>query len=293
MGKSTARLFRDEHQKEIVRRFDKICYRHNRWDVWSNFITMVAIEISNAVDSGHAEHRGEMYRNIAKQYDAAEMQLFAEMFAEIVAGMEQNPDQDFLGELFMCLDLGNEHRGQFFTPYCICKMMAQINSPNLKELIAERGWISVSDPACGAGALLVAFANMCRQPDIDVNYQTSVLFVAQDIDFTVGCMCYIQLSLMGCAGYVVIDDSLLHPSTSYDEHGLLPKDTENVWYTPFFFRTEWHMRRMGAMMDYHFRQIEAQSPADAPVEMPVAAPINEPEPESVFGETKHGQLTLF
>ena len=60
----------------------------------------------------------------------------------------------------------------------------------------KQGWISVSDPACGAGALLIAFANECRRQHI--NYQTSVLFVAQDIDFLAGCMCYIQLSLLGC-----------------------------------------------------------------------------------------------
>ena len=29
-----------------------------------------------------------------------------------------------------------------------------------------------------------------------------MLFVAQDIDLTVGLMCYIQLSFLGCAGYV-------------------------------------------------------------------------------------------
>ena len=29
--------------------------------------------------------------------------------------MEQNPDQDMLGELFMALGLANEWKGQFFT----------------------------------------------------------------------------------------------------------------------------------------------------------------------------------
>lgn len=44
----------------------------------------------------------------------------------------------------------------------------------------------MSDPACGAGALLLAFANECKRNHI--NYQTSVFFVAQDIDFLAGCM---------------------------------------------------------------------------------------------------------
>src|SRR5699024_11833427 len=90
--------------------------------------------------------------------------------------------------------------------------------PGQKTAHGPEAWLELrrgvfrADPACGAGALLVAFANECLRQK--VNYQTSVLFVAQDIDFTVGLMCYIQLSLLGCAGYVVIGDTLVRPSTA-------------------------------------------------------------------------------
>ena len=110
-----------------------------------------------------------------------------------------------------------------------------------REQIQQKGWISVNDCACGAGALLIAFANECRKNGI--NYQTSVLFVAQDIDYITACMCYIQLSLLGCAGYVVVGDTLSHPATSVDHHGLIPTPGQNVWYTPMYFRDVWHWRR--------------------------------------------------
>ena len=106
---------------------------------------------------------------------------------------------------------------------------------------------TATDPACGAGALLIAFANECRRKSI--NYQTSVLFVAQDIDFLAGCMCYIQLSLMGCAGYVVIDDSIKNPALCYDKNGLIPKDESNVWYTPMYFRDIWELRGLFAQQN--------------------------------------------
>ena len=114
--------------------------------------------------------------------------------------------------------------------------------PDMQDRIDRDGWISVSDPACGAGALLIAFANECRRKGI--NYQTSVLFTAQDVDFLAGCMCYVQLSLMGCPGYVVIDDTIAYPSTCYDKRGLLPRGGSNVWYTPMYFRDVWHYRRL-------------------------------------------------
>ena len=62
-------------------------------------------------------------------------------------------------------------------------------------------------------------------------------------------MCYIQLSLLGCAGYVVIGDSLAHPMTAVDRRGLIPRGEGNVWYTPMYFRDVWHWRRVWAQME--------------------------------------------
>ena len=157
----------------------------------------------------------------------------------MVSALEENQDQDFLGDLFMCLGLGDQWKGQFFTPYCICKAMAKLNSnEQIEQEIVEKGWISVNDPACGAGALLLAFANEVKERGI--NYQERVLFIAQDIDYLAGMMCYIQLSLLGCPGHVVVADTLAHPGTSLDERGLMPRPGENVWKTPMFFGTAGH-----------------------------------------------------
>ena len=79
----------------------------------------------------------------------------------------------------------------------------------------------------------MAFANACTRQEI--NYQTSVLFTAQDIDYIVGLMCYLQLSLMGCAGYVVIGDTLRHPSTALDRRGLIPPARPEHMVHPVLF----------------------------------------------------------
>ena len=147
--------------------------------------------------------------------------------------------------------------------------------------------MAVNDPACGAGALLIAFANECRRPGNDINFQTSVLFVAQDIDFLAGMMCYIQLSLMGCPGYVVIDDSISHPITGIDPRGLIPRDGPNVWYTPMYFRDVWHWRRLWVQMDCLLFTAAPKGQVETPA----------PEPPGTNGpalsEGKGGQLTLF
>lgn len=241
-------------QKELVKRFDGLCGRHGRWEVWADWITAAACAISCAVDQTHREEREKIYQSIQQKYTESEMQAMAEMLGMLVEALEENPDQDFLGEVFMVLELSNEHNGQFFTPYNVCRAMTEITIGDVAAQVSREGWVSVSDPACGAGALLIAFANECRRPGRDVNYQTSVLFVAQDIDFIVGMMCYIQLSLLGCAGYVVIGDTITHPSTAIDRRGLIPRDDGNVWYTPMFCHSIWHWRRAFAWIEVNAPQ---------------------------------------
>lgn len=292
-------------QKDLVKKFDSLCGRHSRWNIWADWIEMSAIAISNAVDLAHREEREKAYLKIKDKYTTSEMQVFSEMLGTVIAALNRNPDQDFLGELFMRLELSNSHAGQFFTPYNVCKVMSALNcGDELKHKIDEKGWISVNDPACGAGAMLVAFANDCVTREI--NYQQSILFTAQDIDFTVGMMCYIQLSLLGCAGYVVIGDTLANPSTAVDSRGLIPVDNGNVWYTPLYFIDVWSFRRIIAQTITRFGTInsseskkEQQKKPKEPQKTTSRATIQyvqEPEDDIQnhnFRENEFGQLILF
>lgn len=305
---SDARLVRGAAQKELVKAFESLCGRHGRWEVWADWIVMCACSISNAVDRVHREKREETYLTLCKKYTGAEMQTMGEMFGMVVAALDENPDQDLLGEIFMTLGLGNEHNGQFFTPYDVCRAMSALTIGDIAAQVERQGWVSAADPACGAGALLVAFANECRRQK--VNYQQSVLCVAQDIDFTVGLMCYIQLSLLGCAGYVVIGDTLAHPSTAYDRRGLIPRDEGNVWYTPMYFHTIWQWRRALAQVDImckasqgpeeHQNQPAPKEPPKRPCKGGKGESRKNVEDDSKrrpqlpdFSANEYGQLTLF
>lgn len=104
----------------------------------------------------------------------------------------------------------------------------QFTDSEADEMLKERRYISVNDPACGAGAMLIAFANVARKHGI--NYQKHVLFVAQDIDRTAAMMCYIQISLLGCPAIVVIGDSLAKP---------FPHPDNEVWCTLFYYLNHW------------------------------------------------------
>lgn len=271
---------RNERQHEMVKLFNKLCYRYSRYEVWQDMVVMIACAIANAVDKRHFEKREEMYMRIVKKYDKDVLKVFPEFFTHIVMGMEEYPDCDFLGELYMGLDLGNSHAGQYFTPYDVCRMMAQvtINDNLLKSQIEKHGWISINDCACGAGATLVAAANYLRS--IGINYQMQALFVAQDVDATVALMCYIQLSLLGCAGYVKIGNTLTEPMTG---DILFGEGTEAIWYTPMYFHTAWNTRRAIAMTKSVFQAVATPLP-DVAVEHPADNMVNAALAGNALGE---------
>ena len=112
---AVTRSIRDDHQKNFLEIFNSLTGKHSRWEIWEDFVTLTAIEISNSTDKVNAPERTKMYQTIVSKYSEKEREGMAEMLAEVVMGMEQNPDQDFLGSLYMMCELGNDHAGQFFT----------------------------------------------------------------------------------------------------------------------------------------------------------------------------------
>lgn len=257
-------------RKQFLDTFRRLSSLQQPWRVWSDFVEMAACSISNHVDRSNYEPREKRYLEIARGYEQSELEQFPKLLAYTVQALDQNPEQDFLGYLFQELELSNHWKGQFFTPYNICKAMAEISTDGLQDRIKEKGFVTVNDPACGAGALLIAFANVAKARG--VNFQQHVLFVAQDVDPTAAHMCYIQLSLLGCPGYVIVGDTLSRP-------GLHPEN--EVWYTPMWFVGGWTMRRLVGVVAELVGEINKDQPE----------PVPAPAIESV--ERKVVQLTLF
>lgn len=69
----------DSYKKEFLSIFNSLCGRHGRWEVWSDFIQLTAIDISNATDKGNAPKRAADARTIAKKYSEDEIKRMAEM----------------------------------------------------------------------------------------------------------------------------------------------------------------------------------------------------------------------
>ena len=153
-----------DHQKEIVKLVASLAYRHSAWQAFVDFAEMVAISISNAVDWPQRDAREKRYMEIVKRYEPDELPKFPRMLAELTLALEDEP-ADVLGRSFHDLELHNKWAGQYFSPYALCRMVAKMtlsDEESVRAKIAERGFVTTSEPACGSGAMVIALAQIGR-----------------------------------------------------------------------------------------------------------------------------------
>lgn len=215
----------DPHQVECAKLLRANAQRHSLHRVFSDFCEMSAIAISNAVDRFQFEVREARYLQIAGAYEKDELQRFARMLGCVTLSLDEQRS-DFLGRLFMSLELGNAFTGQFFTPFEVSSLMARMSLHDLgPEMLAERaGFITMCEPACGAGGMCIAFADAVAERGL--NYQACAHVTAVDVDATAVHMAYIQLSLLHVPAIVVHGNSL---SLEVRGHWVTPAHVLGGW----------------------------------------------------------------
>lgn len=255
-------MVKANEDKNYKRRFEKgfhlLTSRRSSYEVWYDLIHLFAIGISNTATRNVAQlqhvwdEREEQYKRIANKYSSKERKLFPQMFALVVMELDSNQDQDFLGEMYMRLEISNKNAGQFFTPYSVCKAMSEItiDKKSMSRSVKENGYASIYDCACGAGATLIAAVNQCKKLFNRLNYQNHIYIVGQDIDETAAMMCYIQLSLLGVAAVVKVGCTLSDPSLC-----ITKDNAKNFYFSPMWFSSVWSMRRIFHGMDLAMNKI--------------------------------------
>ncbi|EHE1570408.1 N-6 DNA methylase, partial [Salmonella enterica] len=214
------------HVQRFVSLFNQTAPYENRWQVFSDFVHMAACSLYNAVHRDEAFEADYMQR--VARYSVEDAHNMSRLLAEVIQGLEFCPS-DFLGQIFMNLELGNTRHGQYFTPYNVCYTMSRMTlSDGLSVLTSgERDFITVSDPACGAGGMIVAMAEAMLEAGF--NPQKQMVAYCVDIDPVAAMMCYIQLSLMGIPAIVATGNSLT-------------VDIKREMATPMFVLGHWHHR---------------------------------------------------
>lgn len=190
----------------FVKQFEKVSRGQNYYETWVAFVSTLAAFIATA-SMNDCEWLNEKAESAMATIAFGEDEMNA-LHSLAFEALEENPEQDLLGDAYMKLGIGSKENGQFFTPYHLSRVMAELNIDLDKAMrqIEEHGYITINDPAAGGGANLIAAANVLRSHGI--NYQQKALFVAQELSEMTALSCYIQMSLLGMPGIVMIGDTL-------------------------------------------------------------------------------------
>lgn len=209
-------------KKEIIDSINKMSGQYSPYDVFCDWIKCCALSIQNSCQMIHNsiwQKREEEYMQIAKKYGRERMMEFSKMLFALTETLEDDMS-DALGDIYMKSGMGNKNTGQFFTPYHVSVMCAEMSLP--KDI--GEGIISINEPTCGGGGMIIAAANALKGRGID--FQKRMDIVAQDLDWKAVYMCYVQLSLIGVKATVVQSNTLMKPYPSAE----IPK--ECIFRTP-------------------------------------------------------------
>lgn len=178
-----------------------------QYTIFRDWVEAMALSIQNScvmIRDKTWREREKRYLEIVNTYpDKGER--FAEMMAWLVEMFEEDIT-DALGEIYMESGCGNKYTGQFFTPFHVSKMCAQLALENSDDKIYH-----VNEPSCGGGGMILASAKVLQ--DRGINYQKRMRVVAQDLDWIGVYMTYVQLSICGIDAVVVQGDTLCNPFT--------------------------------------------------------------------------------
>ena len=227
-----------QRKKSIIKGLNSLTGKSSVWQVYSDWVAIMALVISNIFDATHSEQREAELVAVADKYTINQAKVFMELFWELIKIIESNIASrryvDILGEVYMELGLAAEESGQYFTPSgvaCITGLVTRMLSENEWR---SKGFITLLEPASGSGAILLGAIQAAS--DRGINPACEVAALAVDKDIRCVHMCYIQMSLYGIPGVVQHGDSLRVQEWSR-------------WYTPTYIADDWVWRAKLTMTD--------------------------------------------
>lgn len=214
----------------LVKKLQAIGRNKHRYKVFEDFVTISAISLHNAglpEQSQLFQRYEQEYLDIIHSYEQADQQALVHCFALLVEVMDTaGMPKDILGQIYMDMDFGDAHQGQFFTPDHVSQMMAKMQMTNLPQLLEKQPFITATEPTCGAGGMLLALAGEV----INLGYRPEQHLWIQAIDISriASLMCYIQLSLWHIPAQVIVGNSL---TMEYREILYTPAHRLYMWDT--------------------------------------------------------------
>jgi type I restriction-modification system DNA methylase subunit len=238
-----------DYKKEIVRSLSKLAYtgidQSTIFDDWLDVVQASLEAIPQHLQNASGDPLEDtpetqaIFKRVQGRYRGDFMPHFAEAFAFLSQSTVEW--RDTIGDVYMDYGMPNKWTGQFFTPWPVAKMMADMTVGNIiedvkarivagiKESIAAQALlfaglsisdpleaeryhierilpaalphvkpVTIQDPCCGSGVMLLAAASCCPRWALDFGI---VQFYGQDLDQTCVKMAKVNCMLYGLNGF--------------------------------------------------------------------------------------------
>lgn len=202
-------------KSDIIKFISSASGAYSPYQLFYDWVKCLALAIANTCSIHHGkiwEEREKAYLETFNRHEKNTQDAFMQATSTLIAIYETSFD-DVLGDIYMKSGCGNKNTGQFFTPYHLARLMAELSLP--KDL-TEDDKLPLNEPTCGGGANIIATADVLWSRGL--NYQKMLKVVGQDLDYLAVYMTYIACSLYGIDAIIVQGDTLMEPYVDgYDE----------------------------------------------------------------------------
>ena len=200
---------------QFAQALDEISDVHRRDENFRCFIEAAycALAKRTAFDDVRAAALESRYMTVVGYYEADKQGVMSRMSHLLGRLMLTVPDYegDFLRDAYMSdeVALRSRRRGQIFTPYPLARMMAKmvITREEVNRIVAQGRPVTVSDPACGTGIMITAFAQEIREMQFDP--AQVMLATLVDVDSLCVQMAFLQMWMKNIPAICVQGNSLL------------------------------------------------------------------------------------
>ena len=158
-----------------------------------------------APDRERADALEDRYLQIVGTYrDKDTIRAYPELLA--IAWQAIGAGCEFLGSVATQMEALNARLGQFFTPWEVSLMLAKMTLEDVADIIGRNGFVTIQEPASGAGGMVLAAAQALADQGFDPGLH--MLVHATDLSPLCFHMTYLQLSLRGISAFVEHGNSL-------------------------------------------------------------------------------------
>jgi type I restriction-modification system DNA methylase subunit len=212
-------------QNQYIRKFHETVdsfIGRNHWQVYTDFLQLMMDSFLSDQTPDHPREKD--YMDIVRQYKPHEPEKFTQMMNCIFAYMRET-NRECISELWEEY-ASNSMIGQFFTPWHLCQLNADLLLKNLDwEKYTPENPCYISDPSCGGGRAFIA--SLKRIP---LSKMDSICFCGIDVDHNVCLVAALNMLFFNASSYVIHGNAL----------------TMEVWHV---FRTIHHLGSGGEIVE--------------------------------------------